>query len=34
VLTALVNTEAERIEDLYFEDFRLTPEEDLKNEPA
>jgi hypothetical protein len=34
VLTANINTEAERMEDLYFEDFRLTPDEDLQHEPA
>jgi len=34
VLTANINTEAERSEDLYFEDFKLTPDEDLKHEPA
>jgi hypothetical protein len=34
VLTAAVNTEAEQSEDLFFEDFRLTPDEDLGNEPA
>jgi hypothetical protein len=34
VLTANVNTEAESSEDLYFEDFKLTPDEDLSNEPA
>ena len=34
VLTATVNTDAERSEDLYFEDFRLTPDEDLRHEPA
>jgi hypothetical protein len=34
VLTASVNTEADRIEDLFFEDFELTPDEDLESEPA
>jgi hypothetical protein len=34
VLTAIINTDAQRREDLYFDDFRLTPDEDLKNEPA
>lgn len=34
VLTANVNAEAERMEDLVFTDFRLTPDEDLLQEPA
>jgi hypothetical protein len=34
VLTANINTDAERSEDLYFEDFKLTPDEDLQHEPA
>jgi CheY-like chemotaxis protein len=34
VLLANVNTEAERIEDLYFDDFEMTPDEDLTREPA
>lgn len=34
VLTAKVNTDAEQREDLFFEDFKLTPDEDLKDEPA
>jgi hypothetical protein len=34
VLTASINTEAERREDLFFEDFELTPDEDLEHEPA
>jgi hypothetical protein len=32
MLTATVNTDAESIEDLYFEDFKLTPDEELKHE--
>jgi hypothetical protein len=34
ILIALVNTEAERSEDLFFEDFELTPDEDLDHGPA
>jgi hypothetical protein len=34
VLTANVNTDAEHREDLFFEDFRMTPDEDLEHEPA
>jgi hypothetical protein len=34
ILIASVNTEAERIDDLYFENFETTPDEDLDNEPA
>ena len=34
VLTATVNADAEKSEDLYFEDFRMTPDEDLNSEPA
>jgi CheY-like chemotaxis protein len=34
ILLASVNTEAERIDDLYFENFETTPDEDLENEPA
>jgi hypothetical protein len=34
ILTASVNVDAERIEDLFFDDFELTPEEDLEHEPA
>lgn len=33
-LIASINTEAERSEDLFFEDFELTPDEDLDHEPA
>jgi hypothetical protein len=32
VLIASVNTEAERIEDLFFENFELVPPEDLTDE--
>jgi hypothetical protein len=32
MLTATVNTDADNIEDLYFEDFKLTPDEELKHE--
>ncbi len=34
ILIASVNTEAEKIDDLYFDNFELTPDEDLENEPA
>jgi hypothetical protein len=34
ILLASINTEAERSEDLFFEDFELTPDEDLDHEPA
>jgi hypothetical protein len=34
ILTANVNTDAENPEDLFFEDFRMTPEEDLQHDPA
>lgn len=31
-LTASINADTDRLEDLVFEDFELTPEEDLTNE--
>lgn len=34
ILIANVNTEADRIDDLYFDNFELTPDEDLTHEPA
>lgn len=34
ILIASINTEAERSEDLFFEDFELTPDEDLDHEPG
>jgi hypothetical protein len=34
ILTANINTDAEHPEDLFFEDFRLTPHEDLQHDPA
>lgn len=34
VLTANINTDADHREDLYFEGFQLTPDEDLNHEPA
>lgn len=34
ILIASINTEAERSEDLFFEDFELVPDEDLSHEPA
>jgi hypothetical protein len=34
ILTAYVNVDALRVEDLFFDEFELTPEEDLEHEPA